>query len=61
MTITKLTKSKLSVVYCLKYNQFIMGGLINLVILILKTFDIASPKLTTFLPVMETPYHHHGL
>jgi hypothetical protein len=26
MTITRFTKSKLSVVYCLKYNQSIMGG-----------------------------------
>jgi endonuclease I len=29
MTVTKLTKRKLSLVHPLKYNQFIMGGLIN--------------------------------
>jgi hypothetical protein len=29
MTTTRLTKSKLSLVHRLKYNQFIMGGLIS--------------------------------
>ena len=48
MTVTKLNKGKLSVVYCAKYRQVIVGGLINLCLLSL----VADTRIVLIISVL---------